>query len=298
MSSDFLYDILCCPQCRSKLHDHQGIPVCIKCNMHPEQSGRMVDFRPLTPKLPLHFARYTQQLHEAAGHAMSDVPVDWRVQKVVEMAKTLEGGGVCLEIGGADGPMTRVLESMYSTVITIDFAESFLRRIEAKTEKTICLCGDAHFLPIVDKSVDLVICSEVLEHVSIPTQLLLEIRRVLKPGGKCILSVPHEAPDRRMRRWRAADFLAERNSHITFFNGITLNKLLFRMGFNIIQFHYLSEPAKLTVSLRRLYFLLRRKLHPSYLLCMMEIMEDPDVYWSSFASVLGAEKVGHVIQNR
>jgi len=46
---------------------------------------------------------------------------------------------VCLEIGGADGPMTTILENLFDFVLTIDYSKTFLRRIEAKTKNTISL---------------------------------------------------------------------------------------------------------------------------------------------------------------
>jgi SAM-dependent methyltransferase len=38
---------------------------------------------------------------------------------------------------------------------------------------------------------DLVICTQVLEHVPDPRSVLLEIRRIMKPGGSLIASAPH-----------------------------------------------------------------------------------------------------------
>ena len=40
-------------------------------------------------------------------------------------------------------------------------------------------------------SVDLVWCSEVLEHVADTAHLLLEVRRVLRPGGRLLVTVPY-----------------------------------------------------------------------------------------------------------
>jgi ubiquinone/menaquinone biosynthesis C-methylase UbiE len=45
-------------------------------------------------------------------------------------------------------------------------------------------------LPFNDQIFDVVVCGEVLEHVIIPDILLLEIKRVLKFGGKFVGSVP------------------------------------------------------------------------------------------------------------
>lgn len=46
-------------------------------------------------------------------------------------------------------------------------------------------------LPVDDESFDAVICLELLEHLPSPLALLSEIRRVLSPGGRAVLSVPN-----------------------------------------------------------------------------------------------------------
>jgi SAM-dependent methyltransferase len=50
------------------------------------------------------------------------------------------------------------------------------------------LCADACNLGIKSDSVDTVVILEVLEHTLFPYNVVQEIHRILKPGGKCILS--------------------------------------------------------------------------------------------------------------
>lgn len=49
---------------------------------------------------------------------------------------------------------------------------------------------DAEALTLEDTSFDSVLCIEVMEHTTSPEALLREIHRVLKPGGKLLLTVP------------------------------------------------------------------------------------------------------------
>lgn len=63
----------------------------------------------------------------------------------------------------------------------------------------IDLVSDITAIPAPDASFDAVLCSEVLEHVPDPTHALDEFARLLKPGGKLILTAPfassvHMAP--------------------------------------------------------------------------------------------------------
>jgi SAM-dependent methyltransferase len=50
--------------------------------------------------------------------------------------------------------------------------------------------GDAQAIPVADGVADLVLCTEVMEHVPRPQQMLADIHRVLSPGGALVLSVP------------------------------------------------------------------------------------------------------------
>jgi SAM-dependent methyltransferase len=51
--------------------------------------------------------------------------------------------------------------------------------------------GKGHQLPIRDGSIDLIICHHALEHLAPLDETLAEMARVLKPGGKCYISVPN-----------------------------------------------------------------------------------------------------------
>jgi SAM-dependent methyltransferase len=63
-------------------------------------------------------------------------------------------------------------------------------------------------LPVADASFDLVLCTQVLEHADDPAQVVRELRRVVKPGGRVLASThgvqvyhPHPVD---LRRWTHA----------------------------------------------------------------------------------------------
>lgn len=49
-------------------------------------------------------------------------------------------------------------------------------------------------LPFPDDSFNLVLCTQVLEHVAEPASLVLELKRVLRPGGFLLINVPFLYP--------------------------------------------------------------------------------------------------------
>jgi SAM-dependent methyltransferase len=59
------------------------------------------------------------------------------------------------------------------------------------------LCAaDGLYLPFPARRFDLVICCEVLEHLTVPSGAVAELARVLKPGGHLVVSVPRYWPER------------------------------------------------------------------------------------------------------
>jgi len=91
---------------------------------------------------------------------------------------------------GASGPLSERIAGMQARVTTIDIAPE--RKPDVVADVTD-LRGFA------DAAFDAVFLMEVLEHVIAPEQAMAEIRRVLVPGGRLVLSTPflfeiHEAP--------------------------------------------------------------------------------------------------------
>jgi SAM-dependent methyltransferase len=82
------------------------------------------------------------------------------------------------------------------------YADYFPHRIgfDVQPGPAVHIVGDAHDLgTFEDEQFECVLCSEVLEHLHTPTRAIDEIHRVLKPGGRLILTTRfifpiHEAP--------------------------------------------------------------------------------------------------------
>ena len=80
---------------------------------------------------------------------------------------------------------------------SLDKAFEGLKFLESISNTTTnFLSGSAYSLPFSDDSFDLVVCSEVLEHLHDYKDAIKEINRVLKPGGQFLASVPAEFPEK------------------------------------------------------------------------------------------------------
>ncbi len=74
-----------------------------------------------------------------------------------------------------------------------------VERSANKLEKRADVYADLRRLPIADESFDVVLCTQVLEHVPEPERVLSEAHRILRTGGTAVLTVPfmaaeHEEP--------------------------------------------------------------------------------------------------------
>jgi SAM-dependent methyltransferase len=64
-----------------------------------------------------------------------------------------------------------------------------------------------------DASFEMVVCSDVIEHVDDPRLMLLEIKRVLAPGGRLVISTPirfseNPVDPMHVQEWFVGDFIA------------------------------------------------------------------------------------------
>lgn len=93
------------------------------------------------------------------------------------------------------------------------------------------LASDALRLPFADASFDAVICSEVLEHIPDYRQVLSEIHRVLKPGGRLCASVPRAWCERIC--WALSrDYHQVRGGHLRIFDSTDLRGQINAAGFD------------------------------------------------------------------
>jgi SAM-dependent methyltransferase len=93
-----------------------------------------------------------------------------------------------LEIGCGAGGMLEPLRR-YGTVHGIDIARDYMALCRDRGfPRMAAASGDA--LPYGDATFDVVALFDVIEHIPDEVRVLLEVRRVLKPGGIVFISVP------------------------------------------------------------------------------------------------------------
>jgi SAM-dependent methyltransferase len=98
---------------------------------------------------------------------------------------------VVVEIGAGEGRIIERLKERFpaATVVGLDLPDTDLADEWDEIDAPMFF-GDATRMPFVDKSIDLVVGLEVLEHVPNPERALADIARVCR--GTAVLSVPRE----------------------------------------------------------------------------------------------------------
>ncbi|HEX3000991.1 MAG TPA: flippase-like domain-containing protein [Methanoregula sp.] len=105
-----------------------------------------------------------------------------------------QNGEVILDIGCGSGVQLRALDlSSPGLLIGMDLNHNALLYARGKNNRnTEFLIADAERLPFREKTVDRIICAEIIEHLHEPEKMIAESKRVLKDPGKIVISTPNE----------------------------------------------------------------------------------------------------------
>lgn len=135
-------------------------------NVEPP-SGRFVQSRPRRPLRPRPWHRY--------AHHLRSLPAG--IERLAREIP-LPADARILDYGAAEGPYRRLFPGS-AQFETADLAGNPGATIELGADGTV---------PVGDQSFDLVLSTQVLEHVEDPNRHLSECFRVLRPGGHALIS--------------------------------------------------------------------------------------------------------------
>jgi SAM-dependent methyltransferase len=157
-----------------------------------------------------------------------------------------------IDIGCGDGSKVGDWLSRHAaSYVGFDVAEEAVRLARARGLDAE-LVDDASALPLPDRSAEVAVCAEVLEHLFDPFAAVVEIGRVLSPGGRLIVTVPNIVNWRSrldfalLGRWHpGGDQLSVekpwRDPHIRFFTPRALVGLLHEAGLEVVEFGGLQD---------------------------------------------------------
>jgi ubiquinone/menaquinone biosynthesis C-methylase UbiE len=162
---------------------------------------------------------------------------------------SVRAGDRALDVGAGTGEFTAALADAGAAAIGVEVAENALARARARhPDRDFRLVSLDGPLPFEDGSFELVWASEVIEHVTDTARWLSEVRRVLVPGGRLLVTTPSHG------RLRVALGGLERFSeplgdHLHLYTKRSLRTLLDEFGFARIDVRAVEGPPLLRRSL-------------------------------------------------
>lgn len=134
----------------------------------------------------LYEARAAQQYGEPVP--LPDLRIDRKFRKILELVREGLPCEAFLDAGCGDGRYLAALAAeLPERRAGFDLSERILetaaRRVEADLRQ-----GSLEAIPFGDAAFDLVLCSQVIEHVVDTERAVAELGRVLRPGGRLVVS--------------------------------------------------------------------------------------------------------------
>jgi ubiquinone/menaquinone biosynthesis C-methylase UbiE len=114
----------------------------------------------------------------------------YKIKVISRFLNDIRGESV-LDIGIGSGFFTRLCIQKGARVFSTDFADPIIEYHGHENPDFRLIQGNAEELPFRDSSFDLILALDVLEHLHMPLVFLRELNRVLKSGGRIILSTPN-----------------------------------------------------------------------------------------------------------
>lgn len=113
-------------------------------------------------------------------------------REIARMAKSAVG--IVVDVGCGTAPYRSMFSHTRYVGVEVVSASKF-----GSAKGGADVLYDGRRLPMADESADHILCNQVLEHVFEPVEFLQELRRILRPHGRIMLTVPfiwdeHEQP--------------------------------------------------------------------------------------------------------
>jgi len=190
-----LEQLLVCPKCHSELTFQENQIQCPTCEAH----------YPIEGSIPVMFAGpsddgfghdlYHAQLH---GNIFERVFHSNRIAtllRLITQELALPNTAQMLDIGCNTGPMLIPLREQGYDIVGIDISVGDVQQAERYLD-TMHLpasqlsVADGTCLPFRDQSFDAILLVDILEHTDKPERIVAETKRLLRPGGIAVATVP------------------------------------------------------------------------------------------------------------
>ncbi len=162
-----------------------------------------------------------------------------------------------LDIGCADGTFGGKLVKQSAVVCGVDISPLAVGIAKKKLKDAFVTDLNNQKLPFKTKTFDLIIASEVIEHLYNPNNLLVESKRVLRDNGRLILTTPNFLYWGNRIKFLFGNFKYEKSgvfdeSHIHFYTYKSLKSNLEQAGFKVIKENHVYAGSGLLKNIKNL----------------------------------------------
>lgn len=165
--------------------------------------------------------------------------------RIIELAGDLRPGIRVLDVGCGNGYTASQFVKRGCEVVGVDLSESGIEqaRTASPDARFEVLAADTHILEnLRTRPFDLVICTEVIEHLYSPRQCIRGCYAALEPGGRLICSTPYHGYFKNLAIALTNKFDSHvsplwEGGHIKFWSRKTLTRLLVEEGFTDLRFY-------------------------------------------------------------
>lgn len=116
--------------------------------------------------------------------------IRWNPYRFDTLSRFIKNGQRILDVGCGLGHQVRYLKARFphSTVVGTDFSAFAVEK--TKECGNVAVQSSCYNFSKIFQDYDVVIATEIIEHLSKPKKLLKEIHNTLKEGGLCIITTP------------------------------------------------------------------------------------------------------------
>lgn len=160
-----------------------------------------------------------------------------------KVASFVEGGWKILDIGCSSGRLGKALKDEKSvTVVGIDIDEEDIKEAKKNLDKAFVLNIEQDYIPKDIGKFDAIIMADVIEHLVNPTEAVKKVKKLLKPGGKLIFSIPNMANatvrlELLSGRFEYKNIGLLDKTHLHFYDQAEVERVLAESGFEIEKFN-------------------------------------------------------------
>jgi SAM-dependent methyltransferase len=157
----------------------------------------------------------------------------------------LRGGERLLDIGCGAGDFTRLAADAGADPVGIDVAEAAIARARHRfADLNFRVVPIDQPLPFEDCGFDVVWAGEVIEHVADTARWLSEVRRVLVPRGRLLVTTPSHGR-LRLLLGGIERFSPPTGDHLHLYSATSLRRLLAEFGFHEVSIRAVGGPPTL-----------------------------------------------------